>query len=71
MQVKVGRQDAVMVLEILEVVADRAAEQIRQASAGLFDNYLRAAGIPDLGARRQVNVHVAYLFSDKPDLESY
>ena len=66
----VAGEKPVVVLNIGDVVSDRIAENVGQFSAGFFENYLRAAGVPKFGTRRWVYVKIANLLGDQTDLKA-
>src|SRR5262245_35108137 len=66
----VRRQNAVMVLNVSDIVSNWRAKQIGQLPARFFENYLRCARIPKLCPWRRMNINVAFLLSDQSDLQS-
>ena len=61
----VGGEDAVVVLEVGYVVADLLAKDISEAAAGFFEDDLRGAGIPELGAGAGMDIDVARAVGDE------
>ncbi len=61
-------QDSVAILQVGTIVTHLVAEKISKSTACFFEDDLRRAGIPKLGTRTWVNVDIASLFGDEPDL---
>src|SRR5215203_4142906 len=60
---------AAVVLHVRDTIADALAEQIGHPSAGLFEDDLRPAGVPEFGSRRKVNVKIADHLGNQTDLQ--
>jgi hypothetical protein len=68
MRSAIARNDTVMILKIGNIIAKRRTENVCQLTARFFQDDLRAARVPELRPRTQVNVNVALGFGDQADL---
>ena len=61
----VTREDAIVVLQVFNVVTHPFAEDIGQPSAGLLENDLWHACVPELCSRAEMDIDVAHAFRNE------